>query len=790
MADIKETIPFDFNSLYTSLQTKFAEKGYDIAEGSNTSQLVTAMTYLTSMLNMNTAVNINETILPLARKLDNAKQAARMLGYEVAHKQSYKYQLTLTLGAGNHIIPKYSTFTAEGKTYYYMGTRLELTGVPAGYQVQIDVKEGTLHKFSDNESTLVMTTTTTTDAAGNTIPQYYIDVPFIDVENDGLEVFLTYYDANGNLYTREQWKETKQFMIDKDTILEKQFIRMDDIEYHTPRIYFELAGVGKGVRQGSIVEINVLTTKGTLGGVSSLADPGVFKVPSTLNGTCTGAQLLLQGTDEESLDSIKSNAPLFHNSANRAITKEDYTSICNRHQAVETSMVWGGDDEFPKSPGHVWFSFLPSTNIRSFTSDEFNINYTLDNPEDLINWYIENGEIRSTDYTIDGLLINPGVWDILDNYKIPTLEFHHRHPIYLDFTYDIEILKYNIRTSKADIHAEMFGIIDNFFTGNNEVVQVEDFETEYFHSNLEKRIDQTLTDVSGFNNTLSTKLVISQKNISSEVLNRANRDIFIPMSIPFETYFDNSGNLITSKLPNIDTTGFAGTYDVYVKWDGVNGKKSDKIIIAPIRASQKETVTATAASKVVNFTKVDFGSQYATYSKVDNNVVVKVNGVVKTDYTFTGEQQITFTTTTPAIGQTIELSLDGFAGRYYLFNDYRKYIIAHFYINAEGYSETTTTETGLSSEPKSYLTSIDGYYGYTTDNYYITTEGYAIQYPSDTNINTGSTVGLIAGSEYQTTPLKLQNFIGVTSYLNFNYASHNFKVIKNVIPRLRGVTFN
>ena len=786
MADIKETIPFDFDSLYTSLQTKFADKGYDIAEGSNTSQLVTAMTYLTSMLNMNTAVNINETILPLARKLDNAKQAARMLGYEVAHKQSYKYQLTLTLAAGNHIIPKYSEFTADGKKYYYMGTQLEFTNVPNGYQIQIDVKEGTLYKFADNTSTLTLTTTNTTDAAGNTIPQYYIDIPFVDVENDGLEVFLTYYDTNGNLYTREQWKETKQFMIDKDTVLKKQFVRMDDISFHTPRIYFELAGVGQGVRPGTIVEINALTTSGTSGGVADITDPSVFKVPASIDGTCAGVILLLQGTDEEGLDSIKENAPLFHNSANRAITKDDYTSICNRHQTVKTSMVWGGDDEFPKSPGHIWFTFLPSSNIRTFTNDEFYTNYTLNTPSDLVNWYIENGEIRSTDYTIDGQQINPGIWDVLDNYKIPTLEFHNRHPIYLDFKYDIEILKYNIRTSKAAIHQEMFGILDDCFTGLNDVIVLEDFETEYFHSNIEKRIDQSLTDVAGFNNTLTTKLMITHKNISAEVVNIANRDIFIPMAVPYETYFDNNDDLITSKLPNIDTNNFADVYNLYVDWTNVNGKKTDKIIVAPIRVSQTETKTG-ITGKVVNLSKIDFGSMFASFNAVANHLVVKVNGTTVT-YTLTGEQQVTLTNAiTPTA--TVTVSLDGFAGRYYLFNDYRKYIIAHLYINAEGYDAASTTENGLSSEAKSYLTSVDGYYGYTTDDYYITTEGYVMQYPSDTDINTGSTVGLISGGEYQTSPLKFQNFVDVTAYLNFNYASHNFKVIKNVIPRLREVTF-
>ena len=70
----KETIPFSFSDIYSNIQAKFTENGYDYQEGSNTAQLITAMSYLVSMLNANTAVNINENILTLARKRTNILQ--------------------------------------------------------------------------------------------------------------------------------------------------------------------------------------------------------------------------------------------------------------------------------------------------------------------------------------------------------------------------------------------------------------------------------------------------------------------------------------------------------------------------------------------------------------------------------------------------------------------------------------------------------------------------------------------------------------------------------------------
>ena len=59
----KNTIPFNYDDIYSSVQQKFVDKGYDVQEGSNTMQLVSAMSYLVSMLNANTAINVNENLL-------------------------------------------------------------------------------------------------------------------------------------------------------------------------------------------------------------------------------------------------------------------------------------------------------------------------------------------------------------------------------------------------------------------------------------------------------------------------------------------------------------------------------------------------------------------------------------------------------------------------------------------------------------------------------------------------------------------------------------------------------
>jgi hypothetical protein len=839
MAEITETVPFNFDELYSELKTKFDEKGYDTEEGSNTSQLITAMTYLTSMLNVNTAVNINETILPLATKRDNVLQDARALGYEIQHKQSYSYILALSFTAGNHTIPKYSEFLSGDKKYYYIGEQIELTDWVEGEEIELVVVEGELHKYTEDSSSLSVTTTYTKDSTGTEIPQYSIEIPFVDVEEDGIEVFVTYYDDYGNLVSKEEWTRSKTFMIDSDTTLNKEYIRLDSIEYKTPTIYFTLAGVGSGLRVGSIVNMNVLTTSGSEGALENMLDTDSV-THNIANAEITEISLLSEGAGEESIESIKLNAPKFYNSANRAVTKADYEAFCNRQSSVDTSLVWGGDDEYPKSPGHIWFSFLPATtNKRTFTSDEFNYEYLLDDWGDL-EWdytldsesdewknqlntndefynqrFLQDSEIKAYEYNDNGQLINPGVWDDLDNYKIPTLEFHNRHPIFLDFEYDINIIRYNITDSKAIIHENLFNTVDSFFTGENDSINMEQFENEYFHSSLEKRIDTVLTDDTGYTNRVTTKILLTKKNVAVENENSEYRDIFIPMAVPFENYFENDGSLIYEKLPNIDTSDFIDYGDgnitgVYTDWSDVeneiqNGisQSSSKLIIASIRASEEETVISDGTTLIIEFqnitivpdeiSQIDSGSGEFTFEKTKiylNDVLVPYDSINENGFGWSytsGESDKIELTQTPSNGDIIRVETNPEIGRYHLFNSYKKYIMVQFFVNAVGYGDQGSTKYDFDT-PKSYLTTTERFYGFTENEFYLTTEGYAVVLDSELTSESGSKVTSISPSNYIYSTLRMDLF-RKNRYLNLNYDTKNFAVLKNVIPRLKRVSF-
>ena len=115
--------------------------------------------------------------------------------------------------------------------------------------------------------------------------------------------------------------------------------------------------------------------------------------------------------------------------------------------------------------------------------------------------YLLNTEIKSYNAFINenGTIVRKygGVWGDLVNKYVPSLTFHHRHPIYMNFNYNIHILKYNIKETTESVHESLFNALDACFYGDDSL-NLENYETEYFHTNIVKRLDYLLSDLCGF----------------------------------------------------------------------------------------------------------------------------------------------------------------------------------------------------------------------------------------------------------------------------------------------------
>ena len=654
----EHTIPYNFDELYRNAQYILGRAGFDVSEGSNTSQLAATMAYMVASLNTNTAFNINETLLPFATKRKNILQDARVLGYEPKHKASYEYKAKfkidpMYIGFGTLTIPRYS-YVEVGKNRFYvwddkdqeltlnlgtfkLGTEiLNPTGIldsefhTPNYEdikgtyyykkydeiqktiseaemkfiyneaksqfektlkdFEIKVKEGTLVRATDDSKTLKRTLTQVSE--DETVTTQYLDIPYTDVEEDGIHCYVDMFEGD-NYQNGIEFTRTEDYFFERDgnENLKHKFLRLDDIEMGTPRIYFQYAGMGLGLPDDAVVSFDILISKGSEGSVSEGAS-GILKPPEieletnttsqfknsfglTISNLEVSLKLSKTGTDDEFNSSIQVNAPKVWNSAHRLITNLDYKSACNRNGLVRDSSVWGGEEEFPRAPGHIWFSFLKEfKNEEAFKESETFNGFERENNTLTKKVTSEEEETERNLFFkkyINGSEIFEGETSILGSLKnqyVPSLTFHHRHPLFLNFDYTINIMKYDLKQNADDLHKTLFEVIKNCFIGND--LSLENFETEYFHSNIVKRIDYSVSDLSGLTCKLETKIMLNEKTLVTENWNRTYKDIYIPLCVPFEQYFDSEGFLDISKLPNIDTEKF-------LRFSFLNSEPSEKL---------------------------------------------------------------------------------------------------------------------------------------------------------------------------------------------------------------------
>jgi len=381
----KELIPFSFDEIEEKVKEALLAKGLTdiLYPGSNISQIADIMTYLVHVLNTNTAINLQEVILPLATKRMNVLFGGRQLGYEAVQRTSWRYNLDISLkrrdglsdaDTYNLSIPKYTIFESNGNKYYYMGQDIFIDGITNINRFEkgfnLEIKEGDLIRYVDNDLLSVRAFTEIVDGVSKTKQNYLI--PFENVEDDGIETWLTYTDDDGTNIVLEEWKRYRQFLVDSSyDVAKNKFVRLQNIFLQMPSVFFEIAGYGNPIRLNTLIQSNILVSKGIdgkAGDTFTISDAILSDQISTSLG-----EVIHTGTDVESMESIKENAPVFHNSANRAVTSLDYISITQRHENVETSHVWGVEEEVndlsdKALTGGVLFSFFPERTKREFLS--------------------------------------------------------------------------------------------------------------------------------------------------------------------------------------------------------------------------------------------------------------------------------------------------------------------------------------------------------------------------------------------------------------------------------------
>lgn len=610
----KETLPFNFNEIYSYIENKFDEKGFDTQEGSNAMVLTTAMSHLVSLLNANTAANINENVLTLATQRKNIIKNAEVLGYNLTPIRSYQYRLRLRVNNTTGIeevqnIQNGDTFTSGGNTFYYIGTSFAIT-VPANSTVYeyIDVIEATdLVDFSQ------------------VIADNMINIPHENVEKDGiigLEVNYTYNSEAKSVLFSKTNSSLIERTVDLDVedgsflgTLSGEYIRRQKVD-GTTNVLFNYANYGidftslKDVNDSDIVFTvtgKALLSSGSQGSAGDTMIPVLGNVNANVTTDVSEFSATLTGADEESSEDIRINAPIYHNAANRVITKNDYQAFCDKYAKVKRTAVWDGNDEFPLKPGYVWLSFLSdSINRDIIPANAGNSLYRLDYSDHANNWFLsQSGNTSNVDE----------VFTELQKFGVPTLQYNHRNPIFLDFDFDIEVLKYSNAKTRAEQHNTVFNIVDSYFKDS-----IEKPDSEFFLSNLTKRIDTQLSDVSGINVSVNTSAYITTDNIVD--LDGTN-SVVIKLANSYEDTIDDNGVIQFNNLPvisNLLEPGVTGVNGVIRNYDDFQWQRrlvgAEKITMYELTSAQSSYIDTNR-----NFGNGALNVKFDTYGSIQPGFV-------------------------------------------------------------------------------------------------------------------------------------------------------------------------
>jgi len=336
MASNKLTVSdLDFDNvksnLKTFLQSQSEFQDYDF-EGSGFAVLLDLLAYNTHYLGFNANMLANEMYLDSADIRKNIVSLAKMLGYTPtsAKAPTANIDITINNGTGATVtMTKGTVFTSTiGGTSYQFVTNAETTVSPL---------EG-VYKFSSVpifEGTL----TTFKYTVDSTDPDQKFIIPNVNADTTTLKV--TVQNSSSDTTTQVYSKATG--IVSLTSTSKVYFLQeSDDGKFE---IYFGDGIVGKSLTDGNIVILEyIVTNKTSANGASSFALSGAIGGFSNVSiVTTSNAQ---GGSEPQTKESVRFNAPLQYTAQDRAVTTSDYeTKILELYPNAQAVSAWGGEDE-------------------------------------------------------------------------------------------------------------------------------------------------------------------------------------------------------------------------------------------------------------------------------------------------------------------------------------------------------------------------------------------------------------------------------------------------------------
>ena len=338
------------NNLKTYLKSQDVLKDYNF-EGSALSTLLDVLAYNTQYNAFYLNQVANEMFLDTALQRDSVVSQAKLLNYIPQSARAPEATINLTVHQVSDTsltLPKFTSFISEaidGVNYNFVTVDSTTVGVVANTATFTDVaiKQGQPATISF-----------VVDSTEN--PKYLFELPQPNVDTSTIKVLVQESSSNGTTTTYTQ--ASNYLTLDSSSTV---YFLQEGIG-GLFQIYFGDDILGKKLKNGNIVIVSYVVTQGT-----SAAGANNFVMMNTISGySNTSIQSVTeatQGSEKESIASIKFQAPKSYSAQNRAVTKEDYITAIQQNKEgypLEAVSVWGGEQNDPPVYGQVFVAIKPS----------------------------------------------------------------------------------------------------------------------------------------------------------------------------------------------------------------------------------------------------------------------------------------------------------------------------------------------------------------------------------------------------------------------------------------------
>lgn len=343
--NILNVTDIDYDDIRTSLieflrsQDDFSD--YDF-EGSGLATLISMLSYVTHFNAVNANIGINEAFLTTAQFRGSVVNHAQTLGYEPRSAFAPRALVNITVNPSvettEFTIQRGHRFRTNLRGVGYTFVTIKDYFSSDGFFEGVELYEGSIQSVSyvfDSRSKEKML-----------IPQRNVDTSTIRV---------VVFDGP-NVSTFTEFKKAREITSIKPDSNVYYLSENPDGRFE---VYFGDGILGKELENGNIVRIDyVVTSQDEANGARVFTTSQ--NIAGTFNVSIETVSPARGGSDKESVDSVRRNAPLLFASQNRAVTPNDFEAIIRSNFAnIEAIRVWGGEDNDPPVYGKVYISILP-----------------------------------------------------------------------------------------------------------------------------------------------------------------------------------------------------------------------------------------------------------------------------------------------------------------------------------------------------------------------------------------------------------------------------------------------